>query len=108
MAIGSPEPSVEALSAFFVVDRRRSSGDDPVEDARQTLGFWVYPCACTDLPRSCEARAQPIPAAMGAGPPERRWVGTVRPLAAVRPTGRGARRCPALRAALALAGASPS
>ena len=54
----------------------------PVEDARQTLGFRVYPDAYAGLPRSCEARAQPISAALGAGPPERRWVGTIRPLAA--------------------------
>ena len=69
-AIGSPEPSVEALSAIFVVDLRPPSGDCLVEDARQTLGSRVYPDAYASLPWSSGAPAQPIPAAPGAGPHE--------------------------------------
>jgi hypothetical protein len=68
--MGSPEPSVEALSAIFVGDLRPSSGDDSVEDACQTLGFRVYPDPYAGLPRSCEARAQLVPAPLGSGPPE--------------------------------------
>ena len=50
------------LSAIFVADRRRSGGDNPVEDVCQTHGYRVYPDAyagCRGPVRSGRSRSPP-------------------------------------------------